>query len=252
MSELITFYDMPRKGSENRSESEQCWSPNNWKTRFALNIKGLRYKTEWLSFTAVEPKMKELGVGPQPGPLKYTLPTIYDPKTKKVITESFAIATYLDEAYPETPRLVAPGAAGLHQAFLEKVAGPLLSAMFPLVCMSAYEQCCMNEADEHWFRTTRESWFGGKRLEDIGPKGEALTEACKGIGGQLDGIAKLVAANGMDAVFIGGDSPSHADTAIAATLLCALRLNGKDSEVSRVILGHKWAGNFIKAMSKWE
>ncbi|KZV76635.1 hypothetical protein PENSPDRAFT_646077, partial [Peniophora sp. CONT] len=220
---------------------------------YALNIKGLKYNTEWLSFAAIEPKMKELGLGPHAtGATKYTVPTIYDPKTKKVITESFAIAKYLDEAYPDTPRLVAPGTAGLHQAFLEKVAGPLLSTAFPIICFAAYDQCCMNEADEHLFRTTRESWFGGKKLEDIGPQGAALTETCKGISGQLDGIAKLVAANGPNAVFIGGDSPSHADTAVAATLICVLKLKGEDHELSKVISGHEWASNFLKAMSKWE
>ncbi|VDB92522.1 unnamed protein product [Peniophora sp. CBMAI 1063] len=253
MSEPITFYDMPHKGFEQASESENCWSPNNWKTRYALNIKGLKYKTEWLGFAAVEPKMKELGLGAHAsGAIKYTVPTIYDPKTKKVVTESFEIAKYLDEAYPDTPRLVAPGTAGLQQAFLEKVAGPLIGAAFPIICFPVYEKCCMNEADEKLFRTTREAWFGGKKLEDIGPKGEALAEACKAFGGQLDGIAKIVAANGSSSVFIGGDAPSHCDTAVGAILTCVLRILGKDGELSKVILGHEWASKFLQAMSKWE
>ncbi|KZV76636.1 hypothetical protein PENSPDRAFT_679986 [Peniophora sp. CONT] len=251
MSEAIIFYDMPRK-IESQAESDQCWSPNSWKTRFALNIKGLKYKTEWLGFAAVEPKMKELGLGPHAtGAIKYTVPTIYDPKTKKVITESFAIAKYLDETYPNTPRLVAPGTAGLQLAFLERVAGPLLGAAFPSICFAVFQQCCMNEADERLFRTTREGWLG-KKLEEVAPTGEALTETSKAFGGQLDGIAKLVAANGPNAVFIGGDAPSHIDTTVGATLFCLLRINGKDGELSKVILGHEWASKFVKAMSKWE
>ena len=197
--------------------------------------------------------MKELGLGPHAtGAIKYTVPTIYDPKTKKVITESFEIAKYLDETYPDTPRLVAPGTAGLQRAFLERVAGPLIGSAFPIICFPVYEQCCMNEADEHLFRTTREAWFGGKKLEDIGPKGEALTEACKAYTGQIDGIAKLVAANGPNAIFIGGETPSHVDTTVAAILTCVLRICGKDGELSKVILEHEWASKFLQAMSKWE
>ncbi|VDB92616.1 unnamed protein product [Peniophora sp. CBMAI 1063] len=252
MSEPITLYDISRKGFEQASESEKCWSMNTWKTRYALNLKGLKFKTKWLSFAAIEPKMKELGVAPHATTIKYTVPTIYDPKTKKVVTESFAIAKYLDETYPDTPRLVAPGTAVLHRTFLMRVVGPLLEATFPIICFPIYEQCCMDEADEKLFRTTREEWEGMK-LEDIAPKTEeALDEAYKTFERQLDGVAKLVAVGGAHSVFIGVDVPCQSDTALAATLTCVLRICGKEGELSKIILRHEWASKFMRAMSEWE
>lgn len=220
---------------------------------YALNIKGIPYKTEWLSFTEVEPKMKELGILPNSGYLMhYTVPTIYDPNTKRVVTESFAIAKYLEEAYPNTPRLVAPGTAGLQAAYAEKVVYPLLQTSFKIFCFPVYQKCCMNDADRKYVRETREKWHGGKALEDIAPKGEALTAACKAFGVQLDEVAKHVAATGSGVVFVGGDAPAHVDTAVAAILRCILKILGEDHELSKTILGHEWAAKHLQAMAKWE
>ena len=72
----------------------------NYRTRYALNIKGLPYKTEWLCFSEIAPKMKELGLKQHPSSIGatgiasigYTVPTIVDPDNGQVINESFAIA----------------------------------------------------------------------------------------------------------------------------------------------------------------
>ncbi|VDB92556.1 unnamed protein product [Peniophora sp. CBMAI 1063] len=156
--------------------------------RYALNIKGLPYKTEWLSFTGVEPKMKELGLAAQGGPLLYTIPTIYDPNNDKIVTESFAIAKYLDQAYPDTPRLVMPGAAGFQEAYLEKVVSPLLNMIIPSIAMPVFEECCIDDADRAYVRDTREKWFG-RKFEDMEWKREAMTAASEAFKVALDAIA---------------------------------------------------------------
>ncbi|KZV68109.1 hypothetical protein PENSPDRAFT_582946, partial [Peniophora sp. CONT] len=217
---------------------------------YALNIKGLSFKTEWLSFAEVGPKMKALGLAPQEGFLQYTIPTIYDPNTDKLATDSFAIAKYLDDTYPNTPRLVVPGTAGLQEAYIEKVVEPLLAAMVPSFAYPAYEQCCMDETDREYLRRTREPVFG-KKLEDMELEGEAFTAACRSVEASLDAISRHVAANGADAVFIAGDSPSHADTAIAAGLVCMVKILGKEHGLSKVILEHGWAKRYLDVMSKW-
>lgn len=43
----------------------------------------------------------------------YTLPIIYDPLTKTVVTDSFDIAIYLDRQYPSTPVVFPPGTIAL-------------------------------------------------------------------------------------------------------------------------------------------
>ncbi|KZV69410.1 hypothetical protein PENSPDRAFT_633101 [Peniophora sp. CONT] len=258
MPEPIIFYDLLRQGPEGQSDSEKCWSPNTLQetlthlNSYALNIKGLSYKTEWLSFSEVEPKMKELGILPNRDYLlHYTIPTIYDPNTKRIVTDSFAIAKYLDEAYPDTPNLVAPGTASLQAAYMEKVVYPLLQASFRIFCFPVFEGCCMNDADRKYVRESREKWFK-KALEDVAPKGEDLTAACKAFGAQLDGVAKHVAANGTDAVFIAGDAPAHIDAAVAAILQCIVKICGTEHELAKTVLEHQWATKHLQAMSKWK
>lgn len=194
--------------------------------------------------------MKELGLAPQTGFLQYTIPTIYDPNTKRFVTESFAIAKYLDEIYPDTPRLVAPGTAGLQEAYLEKVVSPLMGTMMMVLAYPAYLQSCMDEVDKEYVRKKGETLFG-KQPEELELKGEALTSVCESFQALLDAIAKHVATNGADAIFITGDSLSHVDTAVASVLVCALKILGKEHELSKVILEHGWVGRYLEAMSRW-
>ena len=196
--------------------------------------------------------MKELGILPSTSSLiPYTVPTIYDPNTRRIVTESFAIAKYLEEAYPDTPRLITSGTAGLQAAYMEKVVYPLLQATFRVFCFPVYEKCCMNDADRTYVRESREAWMG-KALEDIAPKGEELTAACKAIGAQLDDIAKHVVVNGPGSVFIGGEAPAHVDLAVAGILNCILKTCGVEHELSKTILENGWARKHLHALLKWE
>lgn len=47
----------------------------------------------------------------------YTLPAIYDPSTGTAIADSFAIAEYLENTYPETPSVFPKETAALQKAF---------------------------------------------------------------------------------------------------------------------------------------
>ena len=196
--------------------------------------------------------MKELGLAPNPtGSLEYTVPTIYDPKTKRVVTDSFAIAKYLDETYPDTPNLVPRGTAGLQEAYLEMVVSPLLNSTFPMYAYPVFEQCCMDEADREYVRKSREVWLG-KKLEDIALKGEAFDAACMSFHASLDAIAQHASANGTNSLFITGVAPSHVDTAVVSILACILKILGKEHELSKIVLEHSWASRYLQAMSKWE
>lgn len=75
--------------------------------RFALNIKGLPYRTEWVEYPDIAPLIKSFGLPPNLNSyMPYTLPTIYDPRTKRAIMDSMEIAKYLDDEYPETPAVL--------------------------------------------------------------------------------------------------------------------------------------------------
>lgn len=53
MSEELLLFDIP-------SKEGRAWSPNVWKVRAVLNYKKIPYRTEWIEFPDIEPKMKEL------------------------------------------------------------------------------------------------------------------------------------------------------------------------------------------------
>lgn len=99
---MITLYDfetaLPGKGL----------SLFVWRIRFALNIKGLKHKTEWISYSNVA-KLGECGFPPSEtrpdGTPRYTVPSIFDSTTNRRLSGSHAILKYLDEAYPNTPQL---------------------------------------------------------------------------------------------------------------------------------------------------
>ncbi|KAI0258200.1 hypothetical protein BC834DRAFT_912736 [Gloeopeniophorella convolvens] len=38
-----------------------AWSPNMWKARFALNYKGVPYKTGWIEFPDIAPLAQRIG-----------------------------------------------------------------------------------------------------------------------------------------------------------------------------------------------
>ncbi|QRW07289.1 glutathione S-transferase [Ceratobasidium sp. AG-Ba] len=106
----IVFYDIFSK--------QGPWSPNTYKTRLTLNYKRLPYRVKYISIADIQSKLKELGVPPSThNPLfQYTLPMIADPSSEPggkptYVTESFNIATYLDDKYPapEYPAVLPPG-----------------------------------------------------------------------------------------------------------------------------------------------
>ncbi|KAI3622514.1 hypothetical protein WG66_015642 [Moniliophthora roreri] len=111
MANVIEFYDIPARDGV-------LWSPN---TRYALNYKGLEYKTKWIEFPDIESTCKKLGVSPtktrRHGSPWYTLPVIYDPSTGVALADSLRIAEYLEKQYPDKPSLIPGGTLALHAAF---------------------------------------------------------------------------------------------------------------------------------------
>jgi hypothetical protein len=134
MSQPIVFYDIPN----GLSIDQRSWTPNllrgrcestnrhaqmmliGVKQRLALNYKRIPYKTVWVGLADVQTASKKIGSTPTTtyadGTPRYTLPTIYDPNTDRVVTDSVAIAQYLDKQYPEHP-LFPNGTADVQVAF---------------------------------------------------------------------------------------------------------------------------------------
>jgi len=97
--------------------------------RYVLNFKGIPYKTIWLEITDIEPAMRRIGAPPTgtkpDGSPLYTVPVIVDHSRRSpsggpiVVSESFLIAEYLDEAYPSPGPLFPEGTKALQTLFCD-------------------------------------------------------------------------------------------------------------------------------------
>ncbi|KAK3329262.1 hypothetical protein B0H66DRAFT_17600 [Apodospora peruviana] len=101
-SPSITFYDIAQRPPVEKT----CCSPNPWKTRLALNFKGLPYSTTWVPLPDIQKVRTSLQVRPcrkfADGTEFFTLPIIHDPATDSLIGDSFDIAVHLQKTYPNS------------------------------------------------------------------------------------------------------------------------------------------------------
>lgn len=166
------------------------FSPHCWKARFALAHKGLAFETKPVRFTDKE----AIAFSGQ------TLTPILA-HDDVVVTDSFAIADYLDKTFADAPLFPDVGARTLAR-FANGWADALgMHALFPAVITSLF--AAIDERDRAYFRETRESRFG-KTLEQVAEGSDAATAA----------FAKALAPlrRALDGrAFLGGDAPIYAD-----------------------------------------
>ena len=151
----IVLYDLV--GADDRR-----FSPNCWRTRMALAHKGLPHEARPTRFTEI---------GSICDGAQKTLPTMED--QGRVLSNSWTIAAYLEQRYPDRPSLFG-GDAGLTrflEAWLNIVVHPATNRM---IVQDICDQ--LTPEDKDYFRATREKRWGEplaqvqagreKRLED--------------------------------------------------------------------------------------
>lgn len=173
------------------ADENRRFSPHCWRARMALAHKGLDVETVAWRFTEKD----AIGFSGQG-----TVPVLVD--GDEVRFDSWTIASYLDEAYPDAPSLFG-GAAGKAHAFFIKnwtdrvlhpgIIGFILTDLFGI----------LDEADKDHFRSTREKRFG-KPLEQVCAGRESRLPAFRK---SLDPLRATLDAN----AYIGGEQPSFAD-----------------------------------------
>ncbi|KAI0720040.1 hypothetical protein C8T65DRAFT_634658 [Cerioporus squamosus] len=240
MPDPIVLYDIPA------NVPGTAFSGNTLKTRFCLNYKGLPFKTVWVEYPDIARTCKELGVGPTgtwpDGSPMYTLPAIHDPSTGTSVTNSTAIARYLDETYPDTPRVIPEGTEALHEAFEVALASTIAPQIFYILFPAVYGR--VHVVSKPHFKTARESLLGGK-LEEWSPLGsEAREQQWVKLEAGLGRVERWMTADGKERRFFMGDKPSFADFVFGARLLGLKRAIGEEgAEWKRVEQWHggRWA-----------
>jgi len=165
----IVLFDIPRKDGSS-------FSPNTFRTRFALQYKGIPFETEWIEFPDIEPRLKACGAlanDPSLTPIPYTVPAlaIYETdhdgneELKEVIMESNRIAVFLDQKYQSRQLFRgSPASQEAQRVFISLISAVLHPVLVPLLVPSAVNQLSPRSAE--YYRRTREIKFGCK-LEEL-------------------------------------------------------------------------------------
>lgn len=268
MSSDITFYDIAS------APPLRTFAANPWKIRLALNYKGLPYHTKWVDMPDIRSVREELGVPanrtlPDGKPF-HTLPVITD--SGKVLGDSFEIALYLDEAYPDTPRLFRPFATGLTAALNAHMDG--VFTKYAILCTQMPFDPRVQEAVGAMFA----SRMGGLKVETLQLTAEQqeekmvefeaslgeLAKAYRHTGGTTDyfwragGTEKSQSQNapagreGAEASpFLDGDEPVYADFIIGAWLkMFEAAMKPEDFQRVRSWQNGLW-GRVVDALGKW-
>jgi glutathione S-transferase len=195
----ITFYDLVDKDGRR-------YSPYGWRIRMALAHKGLHAAVElcWHS------DKKKLGFSGQS-----LVPVLRD--GERIVSDSWNIACYLDEAYPDRPMLM-DGAQG--RSFAKFINGwtdtiigrPLVRSLYLDILKSLHP-----DADAHEFRRRREERNGAtlevlhaNRTKDFDELNQAMTS-----------LNELL----RHQPFVAGSAPAYVDYIVFGTLQMPRRMN---------------------------
>lgn len=146
------------------ADAARPFSPHCWKVVMALHHKGLAFEERPLAFTAIP--TVENGVS-------RTVPLLRD--GQNLVSDSFRIALYLEDAYPDAPSLFGgPGgvaAARLVEGYSQHIVHTAITriALIPIHDMLA-------PADQAYFRKSREERLG-RTFEEVAAGRDAAIAA---------------------------------------------------------------------------
>jgi glutathione S-transferase len=173
------------------AEPERRFSPYCWRTKMALAHKGLPFDTIPWRFTDKD-VIAFSGQG--------RVPVLVD--GGRVVSDSWAIATYLEDNYAERPSLFRGDGGRAATRFVNAWAdGVLIGGILRLIVMDIFTH--LDEKDRAYFRQTREQRLQ-RTLETVSADRETNVLAFRKT---LEPIRTVLAAQ----AYIGGTEPSYAD-----------------------------------------
>lgn len=179
-------------------DTARPFSPHCWKAKMALAHKRLhatKVPTRFLEVPKVE------------GGVSKMVPVIRD--GDKIVIDSFAIALYLDEAYPERPTLFGGEGGKAMARFIERWSQFTIHPYIATVALTDLH-AMQDEPNASYFRESREQRYG-KRLEEVIAGRDAGLSAFRA---SLEPLRATLTYQ----PFLGGASPLFADYIVFGAL----------------------------------
>lgn len=167
------------------------FSPHCWKAKMALAHKGLDFRAVPTTFTAV-PSVE--------GGVSKTVPVIRD--GERVVADSFAIALYLEDQYPDRPTLFGGEGGKAMARFIERWSQTILHPFKAAAALVEIHDS-LGPEDRAYFRPHRERYFR-RTLEEVTAGREA---GLAGYRASLEPLRSMLKYQ----PFIGGQSPLFCD-----------------------------------------
>ena len=172
-------------------DTSRPFSPHCWKTAMSLAHKGLEFRRMPTPFTSV-PAVE--------GGVSKTVPVIRD--GDEVVADSFTIALYLDEAYPDRPTLFGGEGGRAMARFIERWSQLTLHPYLGASVLTDIH-ARLAPPDQAYFRENREKRYG-KTLEEVSAPREAQLAAFRA---SLEPLRNMLTYQ----PFIGGEAPLYPD-----------------------------------------
>jgi glutathione S-transferase len=173
------------------ADESRPFSPHCWKVVLALKHKGLDFVEKPSPFTAI-PSLED--------GFSKTVPILKD--GNELVRDSFEIAVYLEDRYPDRPTLFGGEGGKALSRFVERFSQTIVHpAITAIAVADIYDM--LDETDQRYFRATREKMLGCS-LEDIRADREAAVAA---FAGKLEPVRQTLSYQD----YLGGDGPLFAD-----------------------------------------
>lgn len=180
------------------TDTSRPFSPHVWKTKLSLAHKGLTFDIAPVGFTEI-PRLEQ-------GATKI-VPLLRD--GEKLVSDSFDIALYLEEAYPDRPPLLSGEGGKAMARFVEGWSQTTLHpAIGRIAIMDIHDS--LDPIDRAYFRASREERFG-RPLEAVAEAGRGDLET---FSAELEPIRHMLKFQ----PFLGGDRPLFADYIVFGAL----------------------------------
>jgi glutathione S-transferase len=235
LSSPIVFYDIAVRPPVEKN----CCSPNPWKARLALNFKRVSYSTTWVALPDIPTVRNSLNVPAcrkfADGSDFFTLPIIKDPAHESLVGDSFDIAVYLQETYPNAgagnllprqtldytyshPAILVPLSECRESEFSEYAKFNMnVDAAFTMHVQLTVQGFPFDPAVEEATKAEFVRRAGLSSWEDFALVGEAREKTMASFRDTLGGLAKLF-PGGEDKPFLLGETASYADMIIGGWL----------------------------------